>query len=86
MSASFLPRGSSLLIYFSATGGVQSNKHTGKPARLDWDFFNNMGYSRVHWVPQSELVNDNAALVELIGHEISIIQRERKEYDEAQRI
>ena len=39
VTASFLPRGASLVIYFPGSGGVENNKWSGKPARLDWDYF-----------------------------------------------
>ena len=39
VTASFLPRGASLVVYFPGTGGVENNKWSGKPARLDYDYF-----------------------------------------------
>ena len=51
MTASFLPRGGSLLSSRVENGGVRNNKMTGLPARLDWDFFNNASYLHVKRVP-----------------------------------
>jgi len=50
-SSLFLPKGASLMIYYNEKGGVQNNKNTMLPARLDWDFFNNLGYLHVNWIP-----------------------------------
>jgi hypothetical protein len=39
VTATFLPRGASLLVIYPEKGGVENNKWSGKPARLDWDYF-----------------------------------------------
>jgi hypothetical protein len=39
VTATFLPRGASVLVIFPEKGGVENNKMSGKPARLDWDYF-----------------------------------------------
>lgn len=39
VTATFLPRGASVLVIFPEKGGVENNKLSGKPARLDWDYF-----------------------------------------------
>jgi hypothetical protein len=39
VTATFLPRGASVLVIFLEKGGVENNKGSGKPARLDWDYF-----------------------------------------------
>jgi hypothetical protein len=53
ITASFLPRGGAVQIYYSETGGIEQNRNTETPARLDWDYFNNCGYLHVNWVPYS---------------------------------
>lgn len=87
VTATFLPRGASLVVFYSQFGGVQNNKHSGLPARLDWDYFNNMAYARVHWITQllpskRETHDEEIRLfVELVRHELEIIRAKRKAYD-----
>lgn len=97
ITASFLPRGGSLLLSYYETGGIKSNKKTGLPARLDWDFFNNASYLHVNWVPFRETVrstwsngrptdgagfkNQNEANGELMLAELRRIHRERRMHD-----
>jgi hypothetical protein len=78
VSATFLPRGASLLVYYHSAGGFVNNKSNGDPARLDWDMFNNMGYLRVHWIPMETKSVDTSALLTLILHELDVIQQESK--------
>jgi hypothetical protein len=77
-TATFLPRGSTLLLYFNEVGGQEGNKPTGLPARLDWDFLNNIGYFRVHWLPSQTMhsAEDMSALLQLVRHELSVSKRE----------
>jgi hypothetical protein len=84
VTAMFLPRGASVVIYFPEQGGVENNRWSSKPARLDWDYFNNIGYLSVHWIPTSELPRryGSASLesfTNLVLHELHRIQigRER---------
>ncbi|VEU34039.1 unnamed protein product [Pseudo-nitzschia multistriata] len=51
ITASFLPKGASVQIYYNEKGGIRHNIDTQLPARLDWDFFNNAGYLHVQWLP-----------------------------------
>jgi hypothetical protein len=76
VSATFLPRGASLLVYYHGEGGFVNNKSTGDPARLDWDMFNNMGYLRVHWIPIESKMEDVPALMTLVLHELDVIQQD----------
>ena len=80
ITATFLPRGASLLLYYGETHGVKNNKQNGDPARLDWDMFNNIGYLRVHWVPQTTKYTreDIDMVTDLIIHELENIHRDRK--------
>jgi hypothetical protein len=67
MSAYFLPRGSSLILYYPDQSGFNFERFalTGGPALLDWDLFNNAGYLRVHWLPISSM-NSHTGLEELV--------------------
>jgi hypothetical protein len=50
VTASFLPAGGAVVLYYSETGGYKNNLNTKLPALLDWDVFNAMSYLRVHWM------------------------------------
>jgi len=80
-TATFLPRGASLMLYFQQGGGFEKNKRTGKPAYLDYDYLNNIGYVHVHWVPDKtrNTQPDLEALVDLILHELRRFHQERLE-------
>jgi hypothetical protein len=77
MIATFLPRGSSLILFYNPQGGLdfQNFKSNLKPARLDWDLLNNAAHIRVHWLPITDM--DSAENVELfvalIRHELKVI-------------
>jgi len=76
VTAMFLPRGATVIVYYSEDGGAKDNRMTHKPALLDWDLLNSMSHLRVHWLPRntrdSEL--DLNALVLLIQHELEFIE------------
>jgi len=82
VSSMFMPKGSSVIFYYLEGGGVINNKPTGKPARLDWDLFNNMAYLKVHWLPAGTMKTDadTKAFLLLIQHELDSLIRERS-YD-----
>jgi hypothetical protein len=82
VTATFLPRGASVLLYYLEDGGVKDNKETGTPARLDWDLFNNLGYLKVHWLPKRSMQKepDMRSLALLVQHELDGLMRERS-YD-----
>jgi len=87
VTATFLPRGATLIIFYEEDGGITGNRPNGHPARLDWDYFNNMGYTRVHWLPKPKIYNtdkiseDIRLFVELIRHEVEILTRQRQEWE-----
>ena len=88
VSATFLPRGSSVMLFYNEKGGISRNKGTGLPARLDWDYFNNMAYTRVHWLTKpTELdeltVNDDniQLFVELVKHEVDVMTILRQQWE-----
>ena len=74
MTATFLPKGATLILYYDENGGYDFSKNldTGGPAFLDWDLFNNMSYLRVHWLPLGTMNTPEGlqVLSSLIGHEI----------------
>lgn len=75
VTATFLPHGSSVILYYVEDGGVESNRRTGRPALLDWDLFNNMAWVRSHWLPSGTMNNatDLDIFVKLVGHELDIM-------------
>jgi Glycosyltransferase 61 len=82
VTSMFLPKGSSVIMYYLEDGGVVNNVQTGTPARLDWDLFNNMAYLKVHWLPTRTMDADAnlRALLLLVQHELDGLIRERS-YD-----
>jgi len=80
-TAYFLPRGSSLVLYYNEVGGMDyfdNEAKTGGPALLDWDLMNNLGYLRVHWLPISSMDSPEGldALVALVQHEMDGVLHE----------
>jgi hypothetical protein len=77
VTATFLPRGASLIIYYVGDGSRENNKQTGKPARLDWDLFNHMSYIRVHWLPVKDMNSPQglATFLQLIRNELHVISQ-----------
>ena len=77
MTATFLPKGATLILYYDDDGGfdfAHDLNFTGDPAILDWDLFNNMAHLRVHWLPLGTM-NTKAGYVTLaylIRHELSV--------------
>jgi hypothetical protein len=87
MTATFLPRGATLVVFYNPTGGYDfsQGERTGKPARLDWDLLNNAAsHLRVHWLPitdatRNEVVAapmdaDMELFVQLIRHELEALE------------
>lgn len=81
VTATFLPKGASLFAFFNENDG-----HGNTPARLDWDFLNNMGHVRTHWLPRAKANKtkigravrgpediDMIAFEKLIAHELDVI-------------
>jgi hypothetical protein len=68
VTATFLPKGATAIIYFNEQGGQKQNKPTGLPARLDWDLFNHLSYIRVLWFPSMTMYreHDLETLVEVV--------------------
>eukprot|EP00536_Pseudo-nitzschia_multiseries_P014408 jgi/Psemu1/291431/fgenesh1_pg.697_\ len=77
MTAFFLPRGSSMILYYNERGGrdyFSNGKNTGGQAMLDWDLMNNLGYVRTHWLPIGSMNEPEGldALVQLVRHEMDV--------------
>ncbi len=74
--ASFLPRGSTLILFFNDENSFvgKTRKKDTMPTMMDYDFWNNAAYVRVHWLPTGSM--DEAlgiqTLVRLIENELSI--------------
>jgi len=51
ITGSFLPKGAGMYLYYGEDSGIEHNRPTELPARLDWDFFNHCGYLHVKWLP-----------------------------------
>ena len=77
MTATFLPRGATLILFYEATGGRRRDRNTGKPAMLDWDVLNHASHLRVHWLPieTSETPEGLQIFLELVKHELQIIKQ-----------
>lgn len=76
MTATFLPRGASLILLYSDQGGFDFTTFnlTGGPAYLDSDLFNNAGYLQVHWLPIGSINSPQGldSLEYLIRHEMDV--------------
>lgn len=81
VTATFLPKGASMFVYFNEKDGDNQT-----PARLDWDLLNNMGHIRTHWLPRAKVTTskrsgsvrgpdemDMLAFEKLVAHEIDLI-------------
>jgi len=68
VTATFLPKGATAIIFFNEAGGRRQNKDTGLPARLDWDLFNHLSYIRVLWFPSTTMnkKHDLKILLEIV--------------------
>jgi hypothetical protein len=76
MTATFLPRGATLILYYQQTGGFDfaAFNFTSGPAYLDWDLFNNAAYLRVHWLPIETMDTKEGleSLMYLVRHEMEM--------------
>jgi len=81
VTASFLPRGATVILYCNEKGGIEHNKQTFLPCRLDWDLFNSMSYVRVYWMPAltRRSPTDQAVFMKLIHRTFEILDAEYAE-------
>lgn len=79
VTATFLPPGASLILYFDATGGAKDNVYTGEPARLDWDYFEHSSAVSTHWLPTNTMNSkvDLQMLTDILTHELNTLQRQQ---------
>lgn len=77
VTATFLPRGATLIIYYQGDGSRVNNKRTYKPARLDWDLFNHCSYIKTHWLPVKDMDTPKGLEIftQLIRNELDAIAR-----------
>jgi hypothetical protein len=87
MTATFLPRHATLILWYDAIGGLDFVPHLAAnhlPARLDADLLNHAAAWRVHWLPVSYIHNETATkrqlFVKLIQHELAILRRISRGY------
>ena len=68
----FLPKGAGMILYYPDKPRGRMHHY---PARLDWDYFNNQGYARMHWLPVSSMnsPDDLDLFVKLVRNEIETI-------------
>ena len=73
VTATFLPKGATLIIFYNEVGGRVGNKQTNLPARLDWDYFNNLAYINVHWFPSGTRYNaeDLASFLSVVRDDLN---------------
>lgn len=71
VSAMFLPRGASLIMFYAEQQEGVAN------AKLDFDYLNNMGYVRTHWLSTTNIMHSNGPsldpFVALIQNELEVI-------------
>ncbi|CAB9519558.1 expressed unknown protein [Seminavis robusta] len=78
VTAMFLPKGATVILYYLEHGGVEYGRPTHSYAFLDWDLFNNLSHLRTHWLPTQTMDNriDLRALVLLMEQELELMQNE----------
>ena len=78
VSTTFLPKGAALFLFF------HDEEHKRRPVWLDWNYFDNIGYVRTHWIPRPKQIKtlgstlgptevDFDKFVRLMDHELDII-------------
>jgi hypothetical protein len=79
VTSMFLPRGSSVIMFYLEYGGMEGGRPSNNPARLDWDLFNNLAYLKVHWLPKGTMQHDDdlRAFLLLIQHELDGLVMEK---------
>ena len=74
VTATFLPPGSTLIVYYLEDGGFDfwNYSYTYTPARLDWDLLGNAAHLQVHWLPikSMESKEDLNVLKHLVMHDL----------------
>ena len=81
VTATFLPPGSTLIVYYPEDGGfdfwnynytynLPQYNYQRQPARLDWDLLSNAAHLKVHWLPLKTMEEDVKVLEQLILHDL----------------
>jgi hypothetical protein len=88
MTATFLPTGATLILFYNPTGGFDffeleetgEASRNGRAARLDWDLMNHVSHLRVHWLPITSMdsAEDLELLLRLVQHELAMIHSLRQ--------
>lgn len=81
-TATFLPRGSSVILFFNDVNEfVDHAPRKDFPSMIDWDFFNNASYLRVHWLPLSTMDGelDLKVLTEIIRTDLMTLESVQEE-------
>ncbi|KAL7559063.1 hypothetical protein ACA910_018417 [Epithemia clementina (nom. ined.)] len=81
--AFFLPRGSTLILYyddvreFVIRGNQQ--KSSRRPAMVDWDLWNHASHLNVHWLPLSSMESSESmtVLLSIVRNEVESLQRQQ---------
>jgi hypothetical protein len=78
VTAMFLPKGASVMVYYAEHGGTNNGKRDMNPALLDWDVLNSMSHLRVHWIPRNtrDTELDLQILVMMIRNELTLIEHQ----------
>ena len=68
VTSMFLPKGATLILLYND----YDNNPRKHPARLDWDYFNNLSDFRVHWLPIEELHQQHGMnmFMEIVKHKL----------------
>ncbi len=74
VTATFLPKGASLVLFLNDVDQFVDDDPAKGPVYMDWDFWNNASYLRVHWLPISTMDEsaDLEVLVKLVGNELGM--------------
>ncbi|GMH85411.1 hypothetical protein TL16_g10222 [Triparma laevis f. inornata] len=75
VTSMFLPDKASLILYYDSLGTNGNPKRkNGHPARLDWDYFNNMAYVKTSWLPIEGMEEELEVLRGLVEVEVEIFK------------
>lgn len=81
VTATFLPPGSTLIVYYLEDGGYnfwdgEQGNYTYTPARLDWDLLANAAHLKVHWLPMKSMETKGGleVLEQLMLHDLNAME------------
>lgn len=72
VTATFLPNGASLILFVNDIDQFVDDNQEKGPVYMDWDFWNNASYLRVHWMTISSMDNsvDLEVLVKVVRNDL----------------